>query len=126
MRLTVEKTPADVARAAADWLRDEIEAAVAQRGRCVLAFSGGRSPWQMLTALADEPLPWDRLQVLQVDDMLSDLQMLMRRLAGEKVALELKHGRDLWLVKAFWVRALRKTWSCTDSGTMLMIFLMLF
>ena len=41
-----------------------------------------------------------RPQVLQVDDMLSDLQMLMRRLAGEKVALELKHGRDLWLVKA--------------------------
>ncbi|MCB1048864.1 MAG: hybrid sensor histidine kinase/response regulator, partial [Calditrichaeota bacterium] len=36
----------------------------------------------------------------QVDDLLSDLQMLMRRLAGEKVGLELKHGRDLWLVKA--------------------------
>ncbi len=41
-----------------------------------------------------------RPQVLQVDDMLSDLQMLMRRLVGEKIALELKHGRDLWLVKA--------------------------
>ena len=41
-----------------------------------------------------------RPQVLQVDDLLSDLQMLMRRLAGEKVGLELKHGRDLWLVKA--------------------------
>ncbi len=41
-----------------------------------------------------------RPQVLQIDDMLSDLQMLMRRLVGEKIALELKHGRDLWLVKA--------------------------
>lgn len=68
MRVTIEKTPAEVARAAADWLRDEIEAAVAQRGRCLLALSGGRSPWQMLTALADEPLPWDRLQVMQVDE----------------------------------------------------------
>jgi 6-phosphogluconolactonase len=68
MRLTIDKTPAEVARSAADWLRDEIEAAVAQRGRCLLALSGGRSPWQMLTALADEPLPWDRLQVLQVDE----------------------------------------------------------
>ncbi len=68
MRVNVEKTPADVARAAADWLRDEIEAAVAQRGRCLLALSGGRSPWQMLTALADEPVPWDRLQVVQVDE----------------------------------------------------------
>jgi 6-phosphogluconolactonase len=68
MRVVVEKDPAAVARAAADWLRDEIEAAVAQRGRCLLALSGGRSPWQMLTALADEPLPWDRLQVVQVDE----------------------------------------------------------
>lgn len=68
MRVSVEKTPAAVARAAADWLRDEIEAAVAQRGRCLLALSGGRSPWQMLTALADEPLPWDRLHVFQVDE----------------------------------------------------------
>ena len=41
-----------------------------------------------------------RPQVLQIGDLLSDLQMLMRRLAGEKVDLELKHGRDLWLVKA--------------------------
>ena len=41
-----------------------------------------------------------RPQVLQVDDMLSELQMLMRRLVGEKIALELRHGRDLWLVKA--------------------------
>ncbi len=41
---------------------------MAQRGRCVLALSGGRSPWQMLTALAEEPLPWDRLQVVQVDE----------------------------------------------------------
>jgi 6-phosphogluconolactonase len=68
VRINVEPTAADVARSAADWLRDEIEAAVAQRGRCLLALSGGRSPWQMLTALADEPLAWDRLQVVQVDE----------------------------------------------------------
>ncbi|MDE2579237.1 MAG: response regulator [Hyphomicrobiales bacterium] len=41
-----------------------------------------------------------RPQVLQIGDMLSDLQMLLRRLAGEKIQLDLKHGRDLWLVKA--------------------------
>ena len=38
--------------------------------------------------------------MLQLGDVLSDLQMLMRRLVGEKIELELKHGRDLWLVKA--------------------------
>jgi 6-phosphogluconolactonase len=68
VRVTIDRTPADVARSAADWLRDEIEAAVAQRGRCLLALSGGRSPWQMLTVLAEEPLPWERLQVLQIDE----------------------------------------------------------
>jgi len=41
-----------------------------------------------------------RPQVLQIGDVLSDLQMLMRRLVGEKVDLELRHGRDLWLVEA--------------------------
>ncbi len=41
-----------------------------------------------------------RPQVLQLGDVLSDLQMLMRRLVGEKVDLDLRHGRDLWLVKA--------------------------
>ena len=41
-----------------------------------------------------------RPQVLQLGDVLSDLQMLMRRLVGEKIDLDLKHGRDLWLVKA--------------------------
>jgi two-component system cell cycle sensor histidine kinase/response regulator CckA len=41
-----------------------------------------------------------RPQVLQLGDVLSDLQMLMRRLVGEKITLELRHGRDLWLIKA--------------------------
>jgi two-component system cell cycle sensor histidine kinase/response regulator CckA len=41
-----------------------------------------------------------RPQVLQLGDVLSDLQMLMRRLVGEKIDLDLRHGRDLWLVKA--------------------------
>jgi two-component system, cell cycle sensor histidine kinase and response regulator CckA len=41
-----------------------------------------------------------RPQVLQLGDVLSDLQMLMRRLVGEKITLDVRHGRDLWLVKA--------------------------
>ncbi|HEY1735617.1 MAG TPA: ATP-binding protein [Methylovirgula sp.] len=41
-----------------------------------------------------------RPQVLQLGEVLSDLQMLMRRLVGEKIVLDLRHGRDLWLVKA--------------------------
>src|SRR5437899_10613303 len=40
-----------------------------------------------------------RPQVLDLGEVLSDLTMLLRRLLGEKVVLEVVHGRDLWPVK---------------------------
>jgi len=41
-----------------------------------------------------------RPQVLQLGDVLSELLTLTRRLVGEKIEVDLKQGRDLWLVKA--------------------------
>ncbi|MGJ0508598.1 MAG: cell cycle histidine kinase CckA [Methylocystis sp.] len=41
-----------------------------------------------------------RPQVLQLGDALSELQMLLRRVVGERNEIELRHGRDLWYVKA--------------------------
>ncbi len=41
-----------------------------------------------------------RPEMLQIGDTLSELQILLRRLLGEKVELDLRHGRDLWFVKA--------------------------
>ncbi len=41
-----------------------------------------------------------RPQTLQLNDVLSELQMLLRRLVGEPIALDVIHSRDLWLVKA--------------------------
>ena len=41
-----------------------------------------------------------RPQVLDLREVLSDLNMLLRRLIGEKVTLDVVHGRDLWPVKA--------------------------
>jgi two-component system cell cycle sensor histidine kinase/response regulator CckA len=41
-----------------------------------------------------------RPQVLDFGETLSDLTILLRRLLGEKVTLEMVHGRDLWPVKA--------------------------
>jgi two-component system cell cycle sensor histidine kinase/response regulator CckA len=38
--------------------------------------------------------------VLHLGDVLSDLSMLLKRLLGERVELEVRHGRDLWPVKA--------------------------
>jgi len=41
-----------------------------------------------------------RPQVLQMGDVLSELQLLLNRLVGETIKLDVVHGRDLWLVKA--------------------------
>jgi 6-phosphogluconolactonase len=57
-----------VARAAAALVAAEARAAVAARGRFVVAVSGGHTPWQMLRILAGEPLPWEHVHVVQVDE----------------------------------------------------------
>jgi two-component system, cell cycle sensor histidine kinase and response regulator CckA len=41
-----------------------------------------------------------RPQVLDLGEAVSDLTVLLRRLIGEKVQLDVVHGRDLWPVKA--------------------------
>jgi two-component system, cell cycle sensor histidine kinase and response regulator CckA len=40
-----------------------------------------------------------RPQVLDLGEVLGDLAMLLKRLIGEKVTLDVTHGRDLWPVK---------------------------
>jgi 6-phosphogluconolactonase len=57
-----------VARAGAAFTAEEARAAVAARGRFIMALSGGRTPWAMLRALADEPVPWGGVHVVQVDE----------------------------------------------------------
>ncbi len=41
-----------------------------------------------------------RPELIRLGDTLADLHMLLARLLGEKVALRVVHGRDLWPVKA--------------------------
>jgi 6-phosphogluconolactonase len=57
-----------VARRAAAWIAAEVRATVAERGSCTLAVSGGKTPWAMLRALADEVVPWEELHLLQIDE----------------------------------------------------------
>ena len=33
-----------------------------------VAFSGGHAPWIMLRDLANEDVPWDKVQVFQIDE----------------------------------------------------------
>ncbi|MEP9366905.1 response regulator [Xanthobacter sp. VNH20] len=37
-----------------------------------------------------------RPQVIQLTDVISDLSMLLRRLMGESISLQVEHGRELW------------------------------
>ncbi len=48
----------------AGWLAEAIEA----RGRASLAVSGGRSPWVMMADLFRRDLPWQCVDILQVDE----------------------------------------------------------
>jgi 6-phosphogluconolactonase len=57
-----------VAHRAAAWIALQAREAIAARGRFALAVSGGRTPWQMLRALTVEDVPWQDVQVFQVDE----------------------------------------------------------
>src|SRR3989454_1526093 len=57
-----------VARAGAAFTAAEARAAVAARGRFVMAVSGGHTPWTMVRALADQRMPWADVHVVQVDE----------------------------------------------------------
>ncbi len=56
------------AQEAAAIIAKEARWAKAERGRFILAVSGGKTPWKMLTALAGEDVPWRTVHVVQVDE----------------------------------------------------------
>lgn len=68
MKIRVLADADAVAQAAATFIACEARAAIAARGRFVLAVSGGKTPWVMLRALAREQVPWDAVHVVQVDE----------------------------------------------------------
>jgi 6-phosphogluconolactonase len=75
------------ARAAAKFIASEASAAVAARGRFVMAVSGGSTPWIMLRALAGEALPWEHVDVVQVDERVAPAGDPERNLTHIKEAL---------------------------------------
>jgi 6-phosphogluconolactonase len=68
MRIEVLADADAVARRAAQFVAAEARAAVAARGRFIVAVSGGRTPWQMLQLLAGEDVPWEAVHLFQVDE----------------------------------------------------------
>jgi len=71
MQIEVLADAETVARRAAALIAEHARAAVAARGRFVMAVSGGRTPWIMLRMLAREEVPWLGIHVLQVDERIA-------------------------------------------------------
>ena len=71
MKLEVFEDAEAVARAAAATIAADARAAVAARGRFIMAVSGGKTPWIMLRALAGEQVPWKDVHVFQVDERIA-------------------------------------------------------
>lgn len=68
MKIEVLADANAVARQAAAMIAQAARDDVAARGRFVLAVSGGRTPWQMLRALAGDDVPWHGVHIVQVDE----------------------------------------------------------
>ncbi|HEX9476643.1 MAG TPA: 6-phosphogluconolactonase, partial [Candidatus Dormibacteraeota bacterium] len=63
MRIEALADADSVARAGAAFTAAEARAAMAARGRFIVAISGGHTPWTMLRALAGEQMPWAGVHV---------------------------------------------------------------
>ncbi|HEX5313882.1 MAG TPA: 6-phosphogluconolactonase [Gammaproteobacteria bacterium] len=68
MKLEVFRDADGACERGAEILADQIHAAMRERGRALVALSGGRTPWAMLEKLAAKELPWDRILFFQVDE----------------------------------------------------------
>jgi 6-phosphogluconolactonase len=71
MEINIFPDAETVAREAAIVIAAEARLAVAARGSSVLAVSGGKTPWQMLRALAGESMPWPSVHIVQVDERIA-------------------------------------------------------
>jgi 6-phosphogluconolactonase len=68
MKIEVFADSESVAREAALIIASDAQAAVAERGRFIMAVSGGHTPWIMLRALAGDEAPWANVHLVQVDE----------------------------------------------------------
>ena len=71
MQIEVLKDADAVASRAAGIIAEQARAAVAARGRFLMAVSGGRTPWVMLRELANQQVPWESVHVFQVDERIA-------------------------------------------------------
>ena len=99
MKIEVLPDANAVASAAAQVIAADARAAVAERGRFLIAVSGGKTPWVMLRDLAGVELPWAQIHFYQVDERIApegdpdrNLTHLRASLAGAPIPWENIHA----------------------------------
>lgn len=98
-------TREEVADAAAEFIRAQAQQAISVRNRFSLALSGGSTPWRMLDKLTQYDLPWDKIDVLQVDERVApdadtdrNLTHIRRRFTDRVAILpDRVHAMPVWL-----------------------------
>ncbi len=68
MKIEVFTDADSVAREAAAIIAADARAAIAERGRFIMAVSGGHTPWMMLRDLAEDEVQWSKVHLVQVDE----------------------------------------------------------
>jgi 6-phosphogluconolactonase len=67
-RLDVKPDAAAAAQTTADVIAERARAAVDERGAFTIALSGGTEPWHAFGLLANADVPWEAVEIFQVDE----------------------------------------------------------
>jgi 6-phosphogluconolactonase len=71
MQVEVQQDAEQAAQRAAELMAEAVLQTLAQQEQCHLAFSGGSTAPALLEAFATHALPWDRVQIFQVDERIA-------------------------------------------------------
>jgi 6-phosphogluconolactonase len=97
MKTEIFPQAGDVAAGAAAYLEHQIREALVHHPSYSLAISGGRTPWEMLKILSKADLPWQRVNLFQVDERVApdghadrNLTQLFQAIAGTPMVTQLR------------------------------------
>ena len=97
MKTELFSTADQVAAGAAAYLENEIREALHHQKSYSLAISGGRTPWEMLKILSKADLPWQRVNLFQVDERVApdghadrNLTQLFQAIDGTPMVTQLR------------------------------------
>ena len=87
MNIEVLADAGAVAARGAAFIAEDARRAAAARGRCLIALSGGRTPWAMLRLLAVEDVPWEKEHLFQADERVAPAADADRNLGHLRASL---------------------------------------